>query len=221
MSTTFLLIWALSWGIFAIPIYTYANRIGQNGGFYVLISLIISPLFAFLLLLANGKTEEKQIEEKIKSKEMDDFVKHSTSNQNIQTSNGRYEQLEKIANLKERGVLTEAEFIAEKEKILATSNINTTELQLTAVYRLYKLIKDNKSKIIDSNITIIRTELSEICVDREKSLQLIIDYEKTFHKNLIKSLIELSTNYNSIKETLKPFIEFGIVNAKYPHELIL
>ena len=73
---------------------------GQNGGFYVLISLIISPLFAFILVLANGKTEEKQIEEKIKSKEMDDFVKHSTSNQNIQTSNGRYEQLEKIANLK-------------------------------------------------------------------------------------------------------------------------
>lgn len=221
MSTTFFLIWALSWGIFAIPIYTYANRIGQNGGFYVLISLIISPLFAFLLLLANGKTEEKQIEEKIKSKEMDDFVKHSTSNQNIQTSNDRYEQLEKIANLKERGVLTEAEFIAEKEKILSSSKINTTEHQLTAVYRLNKLIKDNKSKIIDSNINIIRTELFEICTDREKSIQLIIDYENTFHKNLLKSLIELSTNYNSIKETLKPFIEFEIVNAKYPHELIL
>lgn len=220
MSSTIFIAWGLAWAIFAIPLYTYAKRIGQNGSLYVILSIVISPLFAFLLLLANGKTDEKQFEDKIKLKEMDDMLLNSTSTNSLSNSINKYEQLEKIANLKERGILSEEEFNKEKHKILKNEVEINSEQQISAVHRLNKLIKDNKSKLIDSNIAIIRNELAEICTSKDKSIQLIIDYDKTFHKNLIKTLIELSTNYNSIKETLKPFIEFGIVKSTYPHEVI-
>ena len=48
----------MAWLTFTVAIYLYAKRLGRSGGIFVLISLVLSPLLTFVLLLAMGKKEK-------------------------------------------------------------------------------------------------------------------------------------------------------------------
>ncbi len=80
------------------------------------------------LEFSGGKMEVKQIEKKY-GKELVDIVKAqldkkeetpstSVGNSASMVADGLYEKLNKLAELKERGILTDEEFVAEKKKLL-------------------------------------------------------------------------------------------------------
>ena len=50
---------------------------------------------------------------------------------------------------------------------------------------------------------------------------LIIEiYQSTSNCNLIEDLKKISLRNNTVKDTLAVFIEFGIIEEEYPHEMI-
>jgi len=85
---------------------------------------------------------------------------------------------------------------------------------------LRKLILKQKQKIFRKNNNELLELLSRLITTRQKGLDIILAYEKQFGVNIIDELKSLSTNYGTIKENLKQFIEFEIIENEYPHKMI-
>lgn len=213
----FFIIWFLCWGVFAIPIYVYANRIGRNGISYVLLSLLISPLFSYLLLVANGSSEAQNLENKIREREMEVIAVNKVSSRN--SMDLKYERLEKLGSLKEKGVLTEEEFLKEKEKILSTNTDNSASIP-AELNNLYLSIKKAKKSRLNADKEAVLHYMRQQCTDKSSTIDLIKEYRNSYKEDIVESLKNLSNSYSVIKEYLKPFIEYGIVSREYPHYYI-
>ena len=106
------------WVFFTFLVTAVASSKGRSGCAWFFISLIISPLIAIIIIACMGDSDEK------KEKEMKQFVKISeeerTKNQNEQTApeNNIADQLIKLADMKEKGLLTDAEYEEAKGKLL-------------------------------------------------------------------------------------------------------
>jgi hypothetical protein len=87
---------------------------------------------------------------------------------------------------------------------------------------------DVKSAITTLNEFIVRgasmredilTLLTDYCTSREVAIDLIKAYEQTYGTDLISALTQLSDRYDEIKKYVGVFIDFGIVEQEYPHNL--
>ena len=54
----------MAWLTFTVAIYLYAKRLGRSGWMFVFVSLLISPLLTWVLLLAMGKKDEVVVDSK-------------------------------------------------------------------------------------------------------------------------------------------------------------
>lgn len=85
------------------------RSIGFAASFFI--SLLLSPLIGFVVVLCS-KTETQEKLEKV--------IINQSENNNITTDNSMSiaDELEKLAKLKDKGIITEAEFNLGKEKLL-------------------------------------------------------------------------------------------------------
>jgi hypothetical protein len=89
------------------------------------------------------------------------------------------------------------------------------------ILKLHSLIAKEKQKGMfgKSAKNEICLLIQEICKSKSDTLDLINSYNNKLNADLIADLVKLSANYTTIKEILKVFITFDIVEATYPHKL--
>src|ERR1700679_2785157 len=110
------------WIYLLIMVFVDVFRSHDMGGWakalWVIFIILLPFLGVFVYLIARGgKMHERQAEQAAQQqKAFDDYVKQ-TAGASADTS---AEQLSKLADLKSQGVLTDAEFEAQKAKILAS-----------------------------------------------------------------------------------------------------
>jgi ABC-type multidrug transport system fused ATPase/permease subunit len=110
----FLWIWLL------IVVFGDIFRSHDMGGFakaiWVLFVIIIPYLGVLIYLIARGGSMHERAEESAKrqQKAFDDYVKQAAG-----SSGSSVDQLSKLADLKEKGVISDAEFEAQKAKLLS------------------------------------------------------------------------------------------------------
>ena len=149
-------------------------------------------------------------------------------NQNESTSNlDKFTALEKLGTLLEKGILTKKEFENEKNTILGsnegkieleegTQSLKNENLELIISINL-EIEKTRKGFFVEFNSNLANLLQSNIKDDVE-ARAIINEYSEHYKTGLIKELIGLTSSYDEIKEYLKPFIDFGIVSNKYPHD---
>ncbi len=106
---------------------------------------------------------------------------------------------------------------ADNENFADTKEVEFSE---TTLLDLRKLILRQKQSIFGKNKNEMLELLSRLITTRQKGLDIIGAYEKQFGVNIIDELKSLSNNYGTIKEYLKQFIEFEIVENEHPHRMI-
>ncbi|MGD6973004.1 SHOCT domain-containing protein [Rossellomorea aquimaris] len=74
--------------------------------------IIDDDIFKAFLTIVNGKIAEYRNKPQARKKA------NASAKTSVDTTDDKYKQLERIAELKEKGILTEEEFQAEKKKIL-------------------------------------------------------------------------------------------------------
>jgi predicted lipid-binding transport protein (Tim44 family) len=97
-----------TWIILSILAGVLGNerKIGATAAFFI--SLILSPLIGFIVVIASTKNETIEYQEKILNATKEQVVK-PTSN---------LEELEKLHELLQKGILTQEEYDVQKVKIL-------------------------------------------------------------------------------------------------------
>jgi hypothetical protein len=110
----FIWIWIL------ISVFADIFRSHDLGGFakalWVIFVVVVPFLGVLVYLIARGKSMQERAMQRAAQQEQDfrGYV------QDVAGSSGSADELAKLADLKERGVLTDAEFEAEKSKILSS-----------------------------------------------------------------------------------------------------
>ena len=110
----FIWIWLL------ITIFADIFRSHDIGGFakalWVIFVIVVPFLGVLIYLIARGKGMQDRAAQRAANQEQEfrGYV------QDVAGSSGSADQLARLADLKERGVLTDAEFEAEKAKVLST-----------------------------------------------------------------------------------------------------
>lgn len=98
MEIMYVLIWAVIWGVICQAIGKSKNINGFWWGFWLgLIGLIV-------VLCSKGQPDINTID--------------VSSNYSSEQNNNKFEQIEKLSNLKNSGVITEEEFEKEKKRLL-------------------------------------------------------------------------------------------------------
>ena len=109
----FIYIWLL------IAVFTDIFRSHDMGGWAKagwVIFVIVLPLLGILvyLIARGGKMHERQLREATQAQqELDGYVK------NVASSSGTADELTKLVDLRQQGVITDAEFESQKAKLLA------------------------------------------------------------------------------------------------------
>jgi len=106
---------------------------------------------------------------------------------------------------------------ADNENIVDTKEIEFSE---TTLLDLRKQILGQKQSVFGKNKNQVLELLSSLITTKQKGLDIIIEYEKQFGVSIIDELKSLSSNYGTMKEYLKQFIEFEIVENEHPHKMI-
>lgn len=111
----------------------------------------------------------------------------------------------------------------------AVDVLNTPEPQIIETEESYpldskvedldRLINTTKSALFSKYNPEVSKYIDSCCSNKEEAIKLINDFGKQTGKDLIKSLSDLSSNYDSIKSYLSVFIKYQIVDEKYPHNL--
>lgn len=70
------------------------------------------------------------------------------------------------------------------------------------------------------NTGIITEILYDMAPTYEKGMELLGNYRKLYHSDLIQDLKKLSSRYDTMKKYLQPLIKIGLVQSNYPHDLI-
>lgn len=100
-------------GAFIVGIIGANRKIGFGGALFI--SLLLSPLIGIIITATSKTDEDVKMEQealKIQKEQLD-----ALANQKPSTSIA--DELKKLADLKESGVITEEEFEAQKQKILS------------------------------------------------------------------------------------------------------
>lgn len=110
------------WFIFAVIIACWAESRGRNGFVFFLVSVALSPLLAGLILLItpNLKLEAKRQEQERADREI--HLEQIKAIARPSEPHSMASELEKLAELRDRGVLTPEEFQAQKEKLLSANS---------------------------------------------------------------------------------------------------
>ena len=117
------------WAALSIGVGFLADNRGQNGIGFALFSLFLSPLLALIVLLVmpNLKLEQKREEDRRRQHERELESIRAIANSATAQPEAKQEapavsiadELEKLAALRDKGVLTEVEFIKMKLDLLA------------------------------------------------------------------------------------------------------
>ncbi|NVO18563.1 MAG: hypothetical protein HXX13_02625 [Bacteroidetes bacterium] len=209
--------WIIICLIFSIPIGNYAKRLGRDSGAYFLLSFLVSPILAYIILVANGETEEMHHINIIKDK---DILNNNVIKKEDQKSNNeKYDLLIKIGNLKEKGIISQKEFEVEKRKILNKNQTKT--ISDDVLIAINSLIKNTKPSGIFENINYeLVSYLNEKCINLNTTLNILESYENLYKQSLIIEIKKLTNTYTGLKIYLERFIELGVVEKQYPHKII-
>lgn len=96
-----------------------------------------------------------------------------------------------------------------------TVNVDITKEYLSELKGLIN--KQKKVLFGDGKPELIHSCIEKAVISQKTALRLIDMYNIEFEKNLLDELKGLTTNYNTIKNYMVKFIEFGIVESEYPH----
>jgi hypothetical protein len=183
----------------------------------------ILVFFGTMMFYFSKPTKKKKVKNPI-------IIKTNTP-ANSRPSEKKYDNLEKIGNLLEKGLITNEEFEIEKKKILSDNivfeqrgdhELPTVDSEIHEVVTTLKELIDKEKHtglFGKSYRKEIMDFLSKSCSTKERSILIIEGYYLIYNADLIKDLISLSTMYFSIKELLTVFIDFGIVDENFPHEM--
>ena len=107
------------WVSFAVGIGFWADARGRDAGLFFFLAVILSPLLAALILLItpNLKLEAKRQEQERAEREihLEQIKAIAKPTEPLSMAS----ELEKLAELRDRGVLTDEEFKQQKEKLLS------------------------------------------------------------------------------------------------------
>ena len=93
---------------------------------------------------------------------------------------------------------------------------------LANLNKLSELMKQEKERFMGKSLKgEIIDKLNDLIKSKEDGERLLSDYRTVFGNDLTNALIDLTSNYDAMKEYLKPFIVFEIVEAQFPHEIKL
>ena len=224
----------LIWLVFCYIASSVASKNGRDSTGYFLLALFTSPLLTLLILLIIGDSDQKRFDqvkqvEKIKSNiRNDETLKKSIPN----LISNKYENLEKLGNLLEKGVLSKEEFEKEKKMVLSDldANFKSGKEQQPDMVRFNEVEVFNR---INEEITKAKGNLwgafnEELIVVLEKNFTekhqanfMLKRYEEQFQVDLIERLKTVSNSFSSIEKYLKPFIVLEIVHSKDPHNRIV
>ena len=224
----------LIWLVFCYIASSVASKNGRDSTGYFLLALFTSPLLTLLILLIIGDSDQKRFDqvkqvEKIKSNiRNDETLKKSIPN----LISNKYENLEKLGNLLEKGVLSKEEFEKEKKMVLSDldTNFKSGKEQQPDMVRFNEVEVFNR---INEEITKAKGNLwgafnEELIVVLEKNFTekhqanfMLKRYEEQFQVDLIERLKTVSNSFSSIEKYLKPFIVLEIVHSKDPHNRIV
>lgn len=117
--------WVLVWIFFAVMVGALANSRGRSGFGFFMLSVVFSPLVGFAAALALPDLELQKLDEKRRHEDHErqlEALKAVTSTARSGGSGASIaDEIEKLAQLKERGLLTDDEFAAQKAALLATT----------------------------------------------------------------------------------------------------
>ena len=105
------------WIVFSIMVTAVASAKGRSGCAWFFISLIISPLLAIIVIACLGDSKEKKEEEIKQFVKISEDVKNSNNEASHVEKPSVTDQLVKLAEMKEKGLLTDAEYEEAKKKI--------------------------------------------------------------------------------------------------------
>jgi hypothetical protein len=121
----------LFWIPLAILVGTIASSRGRSGFGFFLLSLVMSPLISFAILLALSNKSEEARQEQFRKEEHQRQLESiralaaavapseaASSSPSASSSIAISEELEKLASLRDRGILTDTEFQQQKSLIL-------------------------------------------------------------------------------------------------------
>lgn len=122
----------LFWFLVAIVVGAIASSRGRSGFGFFLLALVISPLIAFAILLALGNKSEEARQEQLRREEHERHIESikflaaatspkeaASSSASVSSSISMAEELEKLAALRDREILTDEEFQQQKALILS------------------------------------------------------------------------------------------------------
>lgn len=108
---------AFGWIILSFVVYAVANNKGRSGCAWFFISLLLSPLIAFIVLLCVGDSDEKK-EESLK-KAMDVIERARTNDDDEDMNQDKaIEELQKAKKLLDLEVITQDEYDAKKAELM-------------------------------------------------------------------------------------------------------
>ena len=121
----------LFWFVLAIVVGAIAKTRGRSGFGFFLLALVMSPLVAFAILLALSNKSDEARQENLRREEHERHMESikilaaanslneaASSKPQGSSSISIAEELEKLAALRDRGILTDEEFIQQKSLIL-------------------------------------------------------------------------------------------------------
>jgi len=106
--------YVLGWIILSFIMVFLAKSKGRSGFAWFFISILISPIIAFFILLAVGDSDDKKFEDLQNQKEMLEEIDKSQKNKTDQA----IEELNRYKNLLELGVITQKEFDEKKAELM-------------------------------------------------------------------------------------------------------
>src|SRR5258706_12312686 len=111
--------------------------------------------------------------------------------------------------------------IFRKKKERGTSEVKNIRFS-SELNQLRILIGEIKQSVLAIGINQHIIKLLERTVDSaETAILLIRNYQVLFKGDLIEDLKDLSNNYDNIKTYLSQFIELNVVEATFPHKIII
>lgn len=107
------------WVCLAVAIGFWADARGRNGGLFFFLAVILSPLLSGLILLITPNLKKEVIRQEQERSDREIQLEQIKAIAKPAEPTSMASELEKLAGLRDRGVLTDAEFQQQKEKLLS------------------------------------------------------------------------------------------------------